>query len=229
MDIDNLLRHLAISQCCRFGTTAPFTLGEIQIQKVGFAQIPVIGMQVICPAAASRSMTPIVRSLVFMELETAGLTNEAVEFVPRVSTGKYRKFVDINESSPTLGKNKMGYEYTFSFEIRPEYVKCFTWGGWCGNNGKIGHRTDALELLASDLIGDGESPNVFFVTLDGNVQLITTDGPVAYRFWKNLPRNVESSLEDRQTGCICTVEPLEDEDNSPLVVRDDAPRSMCSY
>ena len=62
-----------------------------------------------------------------------------------------------------------------------------------------------LNQLASELVGDGKKANVFFVTQKGDVVLVTTDFSAAYRYWNNLAgQRIESALEDRQTGVICS-------------------------
>lgn len=82
-------------------------------------------------------------------------------------------------------------------------------------------RIDELEMLASSMIGDGQEPNVFFVTYKGDVVLVTTDGEVAHRMWQEMPRGVETSLEDRLYGVIASTEPDSDEPGAPLVSYDD--------
>ena len=68
-----------------------------------------------------------------------------------------------------------------------------------------------LEKLASEKIGDSGKPNLFFVSVEPHgVVLISREFDVSYNYWRNLPKNVESALEDRQFGCICTVEPKEE-------------------
>ncbi len=90
-------------------------------------------------------------------------------------------------------------------------------------------RIEALETLASELIGDGQEPDLFFVTDRGNVCLLSVDGEQAYEAWLSLARRLpltECSLESRTIGVLCTVEP--EEDNSPhLVCWDDYHRSTC--
>lgn len=73
-------------------------------------------------------------------------------------------------------------------------------------------RIGALEKLASAVIGDGKAPNLFFVSLEGNVILISRDFEIAYQVWKNISdqRVRETSLEDRQTGVLASVEPEEE-------------------
>lgn len=83
-------------------------------------------------------------------------------------------------------------------------------------------RIDQLEALASDMIGDGQTPDVFFVTREGNVILVTTDFDLAYDQWRQLPRTRESSLENRTWGCICTVEPKSDTSKRLIVIDDSA-------
>lgn len=82
-------------------------------------------------------------------------------------------------------------------------------------------RIELLEGLASQLIGDGQTPNLFFVTIAGNVQLITREFDTAYDYWRFLPRNIETTLEDRLTGVICSTEPIED-GSTKLVTYDDS-------
>jgi hypothetical protein len=82
-------------------------------------------------------------------------------------------------------------------------------------------RIELLEGLASQVIGDGQTPNLYFVTVQGNVVLVTREFDQAYDYWRYLPRNVETSLEDRLIGCICTTEPIED-GSTQLVTHDDS-------
>jgi hypothetical protein len=81
-------------------------------------------------------------------------------------------------------------------------------------------RCNDLEQLACNMVGDGKAPNIFFVTVEGSVQLISLDVELAYTAWRRIPRNIESSLEDRQYGTICTVEP-EHDGSKKLIVIDD--------
>lgn len=57
------------------------------------------------------------------------------------------------------------------------------------------------------MIGDGENPNVYFVTVGGNVSFISTDFFTAYGCWKvnSCMKNKETTLEDRKWGQICAV------------------------
>lgn len=85
-------------------------------------------------------------------------------------------------------------------------------------------RLEVLEKLARELVGDGKSPNLFFVSCEGNIILISRDFDVAYEKWLQHAdqRDHESALEDRQTGVIASVEPESDEPGADLVVHDDA-------
>ena len=63
-----------------------------------------------------------------------------------------------------------------------------------------------LEKLSQTMVGDGKTPNVFFVSIKGAIHLITTDFNVAYDYWRNLARNQRNdqpALEDRRWGTIC--------------------------
>lgn len=84
----------------------------------------------------------------------------------------------------------------------------------------------ALEQYASEKIGDGKSPNLYFVS-EGKlgVVLITRFFDVAYKYWFGLSRVKETSLEDRKFGVICSTErckgPIRFEtiDNSSLFLK----------
>lgn len=133
---EKILRHLAVAAAVHIGTSAPFNLGNFFVKRIGFANIPVVGMVVACRPQDTSAVVPIVRSFVYTELEGAGIPNEAVEFIPtRGETergGRQTMFVDTNESSPTKGKNKRGQLYEFRFEIKKEFIQRFVWDTWRG-------------------------------------------------------------------------------------------------
>jgi len=64
----------------------------------------------------------------------------------------------------------------------------------------------ALEALASEMVGDGQTPNVFFVTVEGRVSLVTRSVRLAYETWSRLHvLHRESAIEDRINGTIADV------------------------
>ena len=144
MDIlaEQILRGTAVSLCCDLLTDAPFQMSDLQIEKVGFAEIPVVFVTVACPAKAISAIVPVARQFVFRELEAAGIENEIVEFTPRVQEQRRGRFVDCNEHSRTKGKNKVGRFYRFSFEIKRPFVGYFQWSGFCKRVGQIPERTE---------------------------------------------------------------------------------------
>lgn len=84
-------------------------------------------------------------------------------------------------------------------------------------------RIEALETLASNLVGDGDKEDLFFVTDRGDVVTVTRNFWTAYNDWKQLSRRsprVECSLENRTYGVICDVS--SDEETETLCVRDDS-------
>jgi hypothetical protein len=79
-----------------------------------------------------------------------------------------------------------------------------------------------LEELASEVIGDNGSPNLYFVTEAGRgVILVSREFDVAYDHWRHMPRSIETSLEDRKIGTICSTTPYED-GSTTLVTYDDS-------
>lgn len=141
MSLEQLVRDLSASLACDWHTTLPFQMGELRIEKVGFAEIPVVFVMVTCPEKAVSAMVPVVRQFVYRELAAAGIENEVVGYIPTVQDqGKRRRFVDCNEHSPTKGKNKVGRLYRFAFEIKPPFLGFFYWGGFCNRVGQIPER-----------------------------------------------------------------------------------------
>lgn len=72
----------------------------------------------------------------------------------------------------------------------------------------------ALEEMARNMVRDGKRPNLYFVTDAGIVVTVTRDVEIATKAWEKLAARrplVESALEDRLTGCISSVEPIEDD------------------
>lgn len=83
-------------------------------------------------------------------------------------------------------------------------------------------RIKELEKLATNMVGDGKAPNVFFVSIQGRIILVTTDFAIAYNAWKHLDHKVEDCMEDRQYGVVCSTEPLDDPNDTKLYVHDDS-------
>lgn len=85
-----------------------------------------------------------------------------------------------------------------------------------------------LEKLASEMVGDGKSPHLFFVSAfeggrkSSGVILITRNFELAHAVWRNLPRTHESTLEGRKYGTICSVEPKEEGSKKLIVVDNSA-------
>ena len=137
MDNEQFLRDSAASLCCDMLTDAPFQMSDLQIEKVGFAEIPVVFVTIAYTPKAIPSIVPVVRQFVYRELEAAGIENEILAFTPSVQGHGRAKFVDCNEHSRSKGKNKMGIFYRFAFEIKPPFAGYFLWGGFCNRVGKI--------------------------------------------------------------------------------------------
>jgi len=76
--------------------------------------------------------------------------------------------------------------------------------------------------MAMNMVGDEKSPNIYFVTDKRGTFLVTSDFAVAYDTWRRLPRNAESSLEDRKHGTIATTSPESDSPHARLVTYDDS-------
>jgi hypothetical protein len=78
-----------------------------------------------------------------------------------------------------------------------------------------------LEKMAREMIGDGGAPNLFFVSQGGVIITVSRSFEVAYSHWRGLPRDIETALEGRNYGVICSTSPIED-DSPKLRTYDDS-------
>lgn len=77
-----------------------------------------------------------------------------------------------------------------------------------------------LDEMARTIVGDGKSPNLYFVSEKGLVVLVERSYLKARKRWEQLPRNVETCMEDRLTGVIASNEPDEDGSKRLVVIED---------
>ena len=123
-DDEALLKSLHSSLCITWGTTAPYALGRVRCEKIGFASIPCVKMDVECRPEDVGALVPIVRQHVYRELAERGWTPDDVEFTPTVG-GSYRAwmFVDENEASESHGRRKRGARLHLTFEMKPALAR----------------------------------------------------------------------------------------------------------
>jgi len=80
-----------------------------------------------------------------------------------------------------------------------------------------------LEDLARDMVGDGQRPNLFFVTLEGSVWTITMSLRDAYASWKDVATHTRNTtLEDRLHGIVAST--YQDPETRRWVIEDDVER-----
>lgn len=129
-DTQKLLTGAHASLCVQFGTTAPYALGAIRCERVGFADLPFVTISVMVAQRDMDALAPIARQHVYRYLAERDIAPEMVKFSPSVG-GSYRRrrFCDQNESSPTCGKNKMGCPLEFRFEMDPLLARAVQWQG----------------------------------------------------------------------------------------------------
>lgn len=77
---------------------------------------------------------------------------------------------------------------------------------------------------AQNEVADGGLPNRYFVSVEGNVFIVSEDFGEAYTIWQALPKTVETCLEDRLLGTICNTAP--NEETGKLETFDDSTRSL---
>lgn len=125
MNTDDVLREASASSCITFGTTAAYVAENPYVKRIGFANIPVVGVLIISNVD-TRDMTPIARQIVFRKLRECNIPIGSLKLTPTVAcSSRKRKFTDANTSSPTHGKKKVGREMDFHFEIEVDYLHYF--------------------------------------------------------------------------------------------------------
>jgi hypothetical protein len=123
MNDQELLKTLHTSLCVRFGTDVPYALGRISGEKVGFAQLPSVVLDVYCRPEDISALVPIVRQRVYGELAERGWSADDIGFQPGVQQNRRRKFRDENESSPSYGRDKFGICHRFRFDMESELAR----------------------------------------------------------------------------------------------------------
>ena len=145
----DLLISAHTSLCIRWGTIAPYCVGGIRGERVGYAQDPHVVVSVSCHSRYIPALVPIVRQRVYGELAERGWDPLKIEFTPNVMTMRKRKFRDGNESSPTYGKNKIAESHEFRFLMLPELARATFHGpGMSGYMRSIPNREDVLDAYS---------------------------------------------------------------------------------
>lgn len=77
-----------------------------------------------------------------------------------------------------------------------------------------------LEELARTMVGDGQTPDLFFITQKGVVVAVDVDPEAAYSRWRQCQHGkrgpVECALENRTYGVIASWQPESDEPGARL-------------
>jgi hypothetical protein len=126
---EQVLRDIHSSLCITWGTDAPYAIGSVSAERIGYAGIPCVVVTVHCREVDISALVPIVRQRVYSELAERGWGPETIQFRPTTQRGRRQKFTDQNESSSSYGRNKMGNAYRFSFEMLDPELKRQTFSG----------------------------------------------------------------------------------------------------
>lgn len=133
MNHEELIRLMASSRGITMGTDAPYDFANLRIEKVGFADIPRVAVDVYCRPEDLSAIIPSARQVVYRWLEENEMTNEAVRLSPFVGRHRIKMFVDANPRSRTRGKRKRGLHHTVGFDIDRNFVGLFNWQGSRGS------------------------------------------------------------------------------------------------
>ena len=114
---EHVLREASKSFNVEFGTDAPYQMVWIGAARIGFAGQPSIVVELNAKSRDTSALVPIARQQAYRELVTCGINPDCLAVSPIVGVWRRLRFTDRNESSKTLGKNKMGNRLRFTFEI----------------------------------------------------------------------------------------------------------------
>lgn len=126
---ESLLKAMHSSLTISWGTHAPFAIGRISGEKVGYAQLPSVVLSVFCREEDMSHLVPIVRQRVYGELAERGWSPDDIGFQPGVQRNRRRKFRDENEASDSYGRDKFGIEFRFRFDMGRELAAATFAGG----------------------------------------------------------------------------------------------------
>lgn len=99
----------------RWGTSGPYAVGRVGPDRVGYADIPTLSVDLFGRAADVGVLTPIARQLAMLAAEVNGLTLNMAP--PGLKRGREKMMEDQNPSSESLGKRKRLMELVFNFDI----------------------------------------------------------------------------------------------------------------
>lgn len=98
-----------------WGTSAPYAVGRVGPDRVGYADIPTLSVDLFGRAADVGVLTPIARQLAMLAAEVNGLTLNMAP--PGLKRGREKMMDDQNPSSSSFGKRKRLMELVFRFDI----------------------------------------------------------------------------------------------------------------
>lgn len=128
MNVKTLIALTSSTPGTTYGTDAPFAFGKPWIGRIGFANIPVVGVNVF--QRKSDHIVAVVRQHVYRVLRERGLpyNPDTIDIRPLVGFRRDRVIVDENKSSPSFGKRKRLTETEFTFEILQVNRFCQAYG-----------------------------------------------------------------------------------------------------
>jgi hypothetical protein len=148
----------------RMGTSAPYAVGRVGPDVVGYADIPMISVDMFGKAADIGVLVPIARQLAMLAADVNGLVINMAP--PGLMRGSEKMVEDQNPSSESLGKRKRLLALVFNFEVEGatdpavklrDFVQSRHSGGMpaLGSSVKPARALTRAEVVASGHIGGG--------------------------------------------------------------------------
>ena len=120
--IETVARDAHRSLCITFGSTAQREFGPIRLERIGFADIPVLTVPVTCKERDIASLVPVARQMAFAYLAERDISDEHLTFRPTVQSHyRKRKFTDQD------GKQRMGVPHDIHFEMSTMLRDAIEW------------------------------------------------------------------------------------------------------
>ena len=95
-----ILRGTAGSLCCDLLTDAPFQMGDLQIEKVGFAETPVVFVTVACSPKAISVIVPVARQFTKMMSLPRSFASGVMHSAGNMSRNSWERSPDADARRP---------------------------------------------------------------------------------------------------------------------------------
>lgn len=119
---ERLLRDAHDSLGMTWGSTAERETSPFRLERIGYADIPRLRIDVTCKAQDLNGLIPVLRQAAFGWLGERGWSSDHLQFCPSVGAGRTAMFRD-----DASGARRRGIAGSVSFELSSELARAVDW------------------------------------------------------------------------------------------------------